>query len=562
MGFKMRKAGLIVGVFFCAVSIKAQTVLNADGEGDTYELINSVLATGGGNVVEVPDCNHGEFGRHIDEVYDDILEEWVFRFHIHVTPDNDRCINFDRQRNEIKTYSSSPDSTLAYDGQRFTYNWKFKLDEGHQSSSSFTHIHQIKAVGGSEASMPLITLTTRAGTPDKLQVRYAKNTSQTTIEQVDLTPFKGAWVQAHEVITYGESGTYYILLTGIESGDTLLEYSNYDIRMWKTGASFLRPKWGIYRSLNNSSQLRDEMMLFNEFYILREIIPDTIAPTVQLTTNAAEPVTSPFEIKIDFNEKISGLSEEDFILESGTIKSGSLHTYNYENFTAQIIPLVKGTIRVQLSDSAAVDEGGNYSPVSNMLEIEAVPDTIAPTVEISTGALEPVSDTFEIAINFSEEISGLEEADFIIDGGVIAGESLMTVDDINFTARVIPLVTGTVSIELPDSAVVDANENYSLASNTFEIQVDLATSSIKIIEDAIHIYPNPVKGNSITIFNSGNTSNLELKIVNILGKQVFSSNQLTAGSNEYDLSALPNGNYIAQVYNGSTWEHHHFIINR
>jgi len=115
----------------------SQVILQADGPGNTYELINSVLAPGA-NVVEVPDCGHAEFGRHIDEVFDSVLNENVFRFHLHVTPDSDRCLYFDRQRCEIKTYSASPANLLAIEGELVEYKWKFKLDSGFQSSSELS----------------------------------------------------------------------------------------------------------------------------------------------------------------------------------------------------------------------------------------------------------------------------------------------------------------------------------------------------------------------------------------------------------------------------------------
>jgi len=35
------------------------------------------------------------------------------------------------------------------------------------------------------------------------------------------------------------------------------------------GAGFIRPKWGIYRSLIQASELRDEQMHFNNFCIAK-----------------------------------------------------------------------------------------------------------------------------------------------------------------------------------------------------------------------------------------------------------------------------------------------------
>ncbi|MFC2116580.1 T9SS type A sorting domain-containing protein [Bacteroidota bacterium] len=257
---------ILLSTLFHLNALNAQVVLNADGPGDTYELINSVLAPGY-NVVEVPDCAHPEFGRHIEEVYDSVLGKYVFKFHIHVTPDNDRCKVFDRQRNEIKTYDKSPDNLKAVAGETVLYKWRFKIDTGFQSSSSFTHLHQLKAVGGPEESMPLITLTARKGSPDKMQIRYAQILSQTTIHEVPLDPFMGSWVEVEELVTFGESGKYYLNINRISDSSNLMAFSHDNIRMWKTDARFLRPKWGIYRSLNASADLRDEMVLFSDFYI-------------------------------------------------------------------------------------------------------------------------------------------------------------------------------------------------------------------------------------------------------------------------------------------------------
>jgi len=255
---------LVVIIFISFVD--AQLVLNADGTGNTYDLITEKLAPGH-NPIEVPDCGHEAFGDHIDEIFDNELNSHVFRFHLHVNQDDDRCINFDRQRCEIKAYDKSPDSLIGIQSETIRYSWKFKIDENFQSSPKFTHLHQLKAVGGPEAFMPLITLTTRAGSPDEFELRYAETTSQTTLKETDLSPFKGIWCEVHETVTYGENGNYGIEIKSVSDNHILFSYENNDIRMWKTDAEFIRPKWGIYRSLIDVDFLRDEQVLFSDFVI-------------------------------------------------------------------------------------------------------------------------------------------------------------------------------------------------------------------------------------------------------------------------------------------------------
>ena len=261
---------LIIIFFLNQLLIYSQDVLQANGPGNTYGEITAVLAPNY-SPIETPDCNHSAFGDHIDEVYDSDLGDYAFRFFIHVTPDNDRCIKFDRQRNEIKTYDKSPENLLGREGENVIYKWAFKLADGFQSSPNFTHIHQLKSVGGSYSSMPMYTLTTRKSSPDRLELRYAETTSQITLKQTALSPMVGLWVEATEKIEYTNSGFYSIELKNKSTGEQLFYYDNTAIGEpkinWRPGGTFVRPKWGIYRSLINEQDLRDEQVLFSYFSI-------------------------------------------------------------------------------------------------------------------------------------------------------------------------------------------------------------------------------------------------------------------------------------------------------
>jgi len=240
----------------------SQVVLKSDGPGNTYELINSILAPGY-EAVENPECIHGTFGRHIAEVWDEDLKENVFEFYSHVTPDNDRCEKLDRQRVEIKTYEPSPDNLKGTIGETVTYKWKLKLPKGFQPSTNFTHLHQIKAVGGSQ-DLPIFTLTARKSKINQLIVKY---NNETTVASANLSEFEGVWVEITEKIKIGANGTYSITIKKVKNGDELISFSSNDLMTIRPDNDFIRPKWGIYRSLNKAADLRDEAVRFNEFSI-------------------------------------------------------------------------------------------------------------------------------------------------------------------------------------------------------------------------------------------------------------------------------------------------------
>lgn len=281
-------------------SFNAQIILNADGPGNTYELINSVLAPGY-NAVEDPECVHASFGRHIAEVFDTDLNKNVFEFYIHVTPDNDRCINFDRQRIEIKTYDSSPDNLKGTLGETVTYKWRFKIPVGFQPSANFTHIHQVKAVGGDDDN-PIFTLTLRKASPNKLELNYVKDdfSGTTKYANLNMSLFEGIWVEATETIKIAASGTYSITIKRVDNGTVLLNYSNSNIATIRLGTvdnSFIRPKWGIYRSLLDEASLRDDSIRFSDFSISEGTLStDTFPSNFEDTILFPNPVLDNLEL--------------------------------------------------------------------------------------------------------------------------------------------------------------------------------------------------------------------------------------------------------------------------
>jgi polysaccharide lyase-like protein len=254
-----------VATILCSIDSSAQVTVSADGPGNTYELLESR-----GFGLETPDCGHAV--RHVREIFDSTLGKNVFAFDSHRDLDNDRCTNFDRQRMEVKTAPGSANQDILQhtNGQTAYYRWKFKLPSGFQASSNFTHIFQIKAQAGDDAGSPLVTITPRAGSPDTLQIIWTPPSGQSgggVKAQADLSLFRNVWVEAFVQYRSADSGNVQLSIKRLSDGATLVSWNSGTVDTWRDGNNYNRGKWGIYRSLNSISSLRDETVLFADWCI-------------------------------------------------------------------------------------------------------------------------------------------------------------------------------------------------------------------------------------------------------------------------------------------------------
>jgi hypothetical protein len=277
---KTKYLSLYIGLLTCPFFTFGQIVLSADGPGgvDTYTLINSVF---GNNSIETPDLDgdtpgtHKSFGNHITEIYDATLAKDVFNFTIHLNEDNDTSTgSTDRQRLEIKTHASSPANLKGTTGETVQYKWKFKIPSGFIPSSNFTHIHQIKAVGGDD-STPIFAITLRKSTAlnatSKLELNYYPPATSTATRYLNLemSLFENQWVEVTETVTYGSAtaSAYSFIVKKISDNSTLASYSNNSLITIRPDNTFSRPKWGIYRSIASPTTMKDENILFADFSI-------------------------------------------------------------------------------------------------------------------------------------------------------------------------------------------------------------------------------------------------------------------------------------------------------
>lgn len=242
----------------------------SDLVGKDFNEIHKYMRTKGWDYSEHPNSSEDDHfnGIHCEVVYDSSISQHVFKFTNHANAevlDGDRGKLEDRQRNEMKSQTSSAWYKLNGNWDEWQkLEWKFRIPKGYQPSTSFCHIHQLKAQEGNN-SYPVITITLRSnsnGSNRRVQVIHTGDKSSTTkgtiIDNLPLEDFEDQWIQVTTQMHYTHSGTFKIKMERISDGKVLVEKSFSDIDMWRKAAISIRNKFGIYRSFGRKMESKSD----------------------------------------------------------------------------------------------------------------------------------------------------------------------------------------------------------------------------------------------------------------------------------------------------------------
>lgn len=232
----------------------------ADLVGKDYSEIHKYMKTKGWDYSEHPNSAENDHvdGLHCEVVYDGTIKQYVYKFYIHANEkvlDGDRGKKEDRQRNEMKSQTSSSWYKLNGNWDEWQrLEWKFRIPKGYQPSTSFCHIHQLKAQEGNNSS-PVITITLRSnsnGSNRRVQVIHTGDDSSTNkgtiIDNLPIEDIEDQWIQVVTEMHYTHNGTFKIKMTRISDNKELVNKSFTDIDLWRKNAISIRNKFGIYRS--------------------------------------------------------------------------------------------------------------------------------------------------------------------------------------------------------------------------------------------------------------------------------------------------------------------------
>jgi len=136
--------------------------------------------------------------------------------------------------------------------------------------------HILKAVGGSDIQ-PILTVSgaERSG-EDGIEVRQSPLQDHTVLARTDWGMVTGEWLEAYCRVTFADSGDLRLIVTRMRDDAVIFNIDETGLDLWRgeDASHFVRPKWGIYRSILDLDNPRpvEENVRFANFSV-SEVMP-------------------------------------------------------------------------------------------------------------------------------------------------------------------------------------------------------------------------------------------------------------------------------------------------
>lgn len=179
----------------------------------------------------------------------------AYRFDMHTV---DRDSYDDRQRQEVTGNRTSPSGFLEWrPGETWRVTYSMYIPSSLMATTTFTHIMQTKQPGSGTSP---ITVTSLRRVNGVQTIEHKIFDGDILVGRTNLEPLQNKWIDIEYEMKIGD-GTAGSVRWVVKSGGTTV------VDATKTGvdtflADRVRPKWGIYRSLGDTSgSLRDTYLL-------------------------------------------------------------------------------------------------------------------------------------------------------------------------------------------------------------------------------------------------------------------------------------------------------------
>ncbi len=278
------------------------------------------------------------------------------------------------------------------------------------------------------------------------------------------------------------------------------------------------------------------------------VMYDSTSPSVEITSLAADPTASDFDITVTFSEGIIDLVAGNITVDNGTVSGGITNSSDGTVWDATISPSSDGTVTVYIAADELVDSAGNGNELSNTFTIEYDGSGPQYTGLIPNHLAENVLFNSDLQITFDENVtlntgydvhiikSGVGEVETIDAGDLTVDGNTVTINPSDFDSE------ATYSVEIDAQAFIDdlGNGFVGLTSGEWEFTVEDIIAPTAISYSPDEVYDVPVDANleitfseeidknvgSIIIWNA--ETGVEHEIINVAGSQVTVSGDVAS----------------------------------
>lgn len=172
----------------------------------------------------------------------------------------------DRQRQEVRGMVANGTRTDMKKNETWRYNYQMYIPSSLKGTSSFTHIFQIKHNG---VASPAVTMSLfRSGSAETVEMRLF-GAEQAKLGSTPLPALRNKWIDVEIEVKVADGSGGRVRYSLKDGGTTVVNATRSGIDTWM-GGSQAHPKWGIYRSINDSGQLQDTYLLLRDMRAYRD----------------------------------------------------------------------------------------------------------------------------------------------------------------------------------------------------------------------------------------------------------------------------------------------------
>jgi hypothetical protein len=169
-----------------------------------------------------------------------------WRFNMHTV---DRDTSTDRQRQEVTGLRTGSSGYLKWtEGQAWRVTYSMYIPSSLKATTTFTHIMQMKQPGNGTSPIVVQSLR-RVNGVQTIELKLAID--DILIGRTDLEPLQNKWIDVDFQIKVGNGSAGSVRWILKNGSTTVIDKSTTGVDTFL--ADRVRPKWGIYRSLGDTS---------------------------------------------------------------------------------------------------------------------------------------------------------------------------------------------------------------------------------------------------------------------------------------------------------------------